>query len=85
MKAKLSLRGRQFVGVVVSTKAQKTVTVEWPRAYYIPKYERYEKRRTKVKAHVPEDLKVTLGNKVKIVETRPISKTKNFVVVEVLK
>lgn len=85
MKTKLSLRGRQFVGNIVSAKAQKTVVVEWTRMCYVTKYERYEKKKTKLKAHVPDEFKVNVGDKVKIVETRPISKTKNFVIVEIMK
>lgn len=84
MKQKLSLRGRQFVGNIVSAKAQKTVVVEWTRLCFVPKYERYEKKKTKLKVHVPDEMKVNLGDKVRIVETRPISKTKNFIVVEIL-
>lgn len=72
-------RGRRFTGTVVSTKMAKTVTVEWERRKYIPKYQRYERRRTKVKAH--DELGVKTGDIVEIAETRPISKTKNFLVV----
>lgn len=80
----LSIRGRKFTGTVVSDKMSKTVTVEWERRKYIPKYERYEKRRTKVKAHNPEEIDAKVGDKVIIAETRPISKTKNFVVIKII-
>jgi ribosomal protein S17 len=43
-----STRGRTFTGIVVGDKMSKTVTVEWTRRSYIPKYERYERRRTRV-------------------------------------
>jgi len=79
------LRGRIFVGKVVKAGMQKTVTVEWPRLFYIPKYERFEKRRTRVKAHNVECIEAKVGDEVRIMETRPISKTKNFVVIEVIK
>jgi len=82
---KLSTRGRKFIGEVVSDKMSKTVTVQWDRRKYIPKYERYEKRRTKVKAHNPETINAEKGDIVRIEETRPISKTKNFVVTEIVK
>jgi len=82
---KLSTRGRKFIGEVVSDKMSKTVTVQWDRRKYIPKYERYEKRRTKVKAHNPETINAEKGDIVRIEETRPISKTKNFVVSEIVK
>ena len=42
MTDKITTRGRTFKGKVVSSKAQKTVTVEWNRKVYVPKYERYK-------------------------------------------
>jgi small subunit ribosomal protein S17 len=79
----LSTRGRTFVGTVISNRMSKTVTVEWERKKYVKKYQRYEKRRTRVKAHDPFGL--AIGDIVEIVETRPISKTKNFLVTRKLK
>ncbi len=60
----------------------KTVTVEWTRRHYIPKYERYEKRRTRVKAHNPDEIDAQVGDIVTIKETRPLSKTKNFIIIK---
>ena len=80
----LSLRGRVFVGTVISSKMQKTVTVEWERKNYMKKYERYEKRRSRVKAHNPDSMNAQEGDIVKIMECRPLSKTKNFVVIQIL-
>lgn len=79
----ISTRGRTFTGTVVSNKMTKTVTVEWTRKHYIPKYERYETRRTRVKAH--DETEAEIGDTVIIKETRPLSKTKNFVVIKNLK
>ena len=81
----LALRGRRFVGKVIRAAAQKTVVVEWPRLYYLPKYERYEKRRTRVAVHVPDGVTVTVGDTVSIAECRRISKSKQFVIIEVKK
>jgi small subunit ribosomal protein S17 len=81
----VKLRGRVFTGLVVSAKMQKTVTVEWPRRRFNKKYERFEVRRTRVKAHNPESIDAKEGDTVKIGETRPLSKTKNFVVIEIVK
>jgi len=80
----IGTRGRTFIGIVVSAKMQKTVTVEWDRRRYVPKYERYLKARTRVKAHNPDDIDAKEGDVVRITECRPISKTKNFVIVEKL-
>jgi len=81
----VKVRGRVFTGLVTSAKMQKTVTVEWPRKRFNKKYERFEMRRTKVKAHNPESVDAKEGDTVRIAETRPLSKTKNFVVIEVVK
>lgn len=83
-KKPISTRGRKFTGKVISDKMSKTVTVQWERRKYIPKYERYEKRRTKVKAHNPEEINAKKGDFVIIMETRPLSKTKNFIVTQII-
>ena len=80
----LSVHGRMFIGKVISDKMSKSVTVSWDRTIFVPKYERYEKQRSKVKAHNPECISVKAGDIVKIMNCRPISKTKHFVVVEKL-
>ncbi len=76
------LRGRTFIGTVVSTKMHKTATVQWTERKYIPKYERYEKRKTKIHAHVPECLDIKDNDLVMLCETRPLSKTKHFIIVK---
>lgn len=78
----LRAHGRQFTGTVIESKAQKTATIEWQRRYYLPKYERYERRRTRVKAHNPECVDAQKGDIVTIKECRPLSKTKHFVITE---
>ncbi len=84
MHGKLSVRGRQFTGTVISTKMRKTAVIEFERLQFLKKYERYEKRRTKLKVHNPECIDAKDGDVVKIVECRPLSKTKNFVIVQKL-
>ncbi len=79
----LKVRGRIFTGSVIK-KYIKTVTVEWDYQIYIPKYERYMKKRSRIKAHNPTCVESNIGDKVKIMECKPISKTKKFVVVEKL-
>ena len=83
-KTKQSTRGRTFIGLVTSDKMAKTVIVEWGRKVYVSKYERYEKKKSKVNAHNPEEINAKKGDIVKIVETRPLSKTKHFIVVEII-
>src|SRR3989338_2409613 len=81
---RLKTKGATFYGSVISDKMNKTVTVQWPRKIYIPKYERYQIRLSKIKAHNPPCINAKMGDYVKIKETRPLSKTKNFVVEEIL-
>lgn len=80
---KTTVRGNSFTGKVESTKMQKSATVRWEHSQKVPKYERFERRNTKITVHVPECLDVEEGDKVRVVETKPISKTKSAVVVEV--
>jgi len=80
----INIRGRIFIGNVIKAASQKTVTIEFPRKIFLKKYERYEKRRTRIKAHNPLCINAKLGDKVKIAECRPISKTKNFSIIEKL-
>ena len=82
---KLSVRGNVFVGIVKSAKAQKTVTVQRDIVHYVQKYERFKKSRSKIYAHNPDSLNAKEGDTVKVGETRQLSKTKSFVVLEVLK
>ena len=81
----LRLHGRTFVGNVVRIRLQKNALVSFERRVLIPKYERYERRYTRIMCHNPLCLGVKENDKVKIMETRKLSKTKNFVIIEVLR
>ena len=79
----LPVRGQILEGIVTSNKAERTITVERSFYKFIQKYERYEKRKSKIAAHIPDCIQVNIGDSVKIAECRPLSKTKQFVVIEV--
>lgn len=81
----LPVRGQVFRGVVVSDKMDKTVVVQRTFVKKIAKYERYEKRKTKVHAHNPPCISAKQGDNVTIAECRPLSKTKSYVIIEVKK
>ena len=70
-------------GKVISTKMAKTATVLVERRKIHPIYKKGIKATKKY--HVHDEIGVKLGDNVKIVETRPISKTKRWRIVEVLK
>lgn len=78
----LPVRGRAFKGEVISSAMRRSVTVEWPRIEYVRKYERYLKKRSRVKAHNPDCIGAKKGDYVLVAECKPISKTKSFVVVQ---
>jgi len=84
IESEYPVRGGTFVGRVVSNKMDKSATVRWEYAEKVPKFERYERRNTKISVHVPEGVELEEGNRVKVGETRPISKTKSHVVLEVV-
>ena len=79
-----SARGNrvQKVGIVASDKMQKTVIVRVDRQVLHPKYRRYVRRTSKFMAH--DELGATIGDKVRIVETRPLSARKRWRVVEIV-
>ena len=80
----LSVRGQVIDGTVVSDKTARTVVVQREYLKYIPKYERYEKRKSKLHAHNPDCVGAKTGDRVTVAECRPLSKTKSFVVIQVL-
>ena len=81
----LPVRGKVLEGIVVSDRMPKTVIVRRDYLHYIPKYERYERRHSRIAAHNPPCINAKVGDKVRIAECRPLSKTKHFVVIEVMK
>ncbi len=74
---------KRIVGVVCSDKMSKTISVKVEKLVKHPLYGKYIKRVTVYKAH-DEERKAKVGDKVEIMETRPISKTKHWRVVRVL-
>jgi len=80
----LSVRGQTLEGEVASTDMDKTVVVEREYDVRVPKYDRYMKRRSRVPAHHPPCIDTSEGDTVRIAETRPLSKTKSHVVVDVI-
>jgi small subunit ribosomal protein S17 len=81
----LSVRGQVIEGDVVSAEMDKTVVVQREYDVNVPKYDRKMKRRSRIPAHVPGVLDgLSEGDTVKIAETRPLSKTKSHVVVEIV-
>ncbi len=81
-EARDSLR-KTRVGVVTSDKMNKTIVVEVERRVPHPRFKKIVRRTTKFHAH-DEKEEAKIGDKVRIMETRPLSKTKRWRLVEVL-
>lgn len=79
---KLKTHGNVFTIEVTSVKPRDTVVGRREHVVKIPKYERYEKRHSKITAHKPECIDIEEGDSVKVAECRPISRNKHFVVTE---
>jgi small subunit ribosomal protein S17 len=81
IKTKKTKKTKVLKGVVVSDKMDKTITVSVSRFVKHPKYGKFYQIKKKYKVHDPEN-KFKVGDEVEIIETRPISKDKNFKVKE---
>lgn len=75
-------RRAEKVGIVASDKMEKTVVVRVDRLVRHPKYRRYVRRTSKFMAH--DEKGATIGDKVRIIETRPLSARKRWNVVEII-
>jgi len=71
-------------GTIASVGMQKTITLSRANVRYMDKYERFEKRTSSLSAHLPACIgEVNVGDSVKVMECRPLSKSVAFCVVEV--
>lgn len=74
---------RQLIGTVVSDKMDKTAVVQVERLVKHPLYKKYIRRRNKFAAH-DKDNRCSIGDKVLITESRPISKIKRWRVTDII-
>ena len=74
---------KTFVGIVESNLMDKTIVVKIQRLIKHPVYGKYIKQTTKLRAHDPENA-CGIGDKVKVMSTRPLSKTKRWRLIEIL-
>ncbi len=81
-EGKRGRRAENVVGIVASDKMTNTVVVRVDRLIKHPKYRRYVRRTSKFMAH--DEKGATIGDKVRIVETRPLSARKRWRVVEIV-
>jgi small subunit ribosomal protein S17 len=77
------LRRKKLVGIVISDRMDKTALVQVERLAKDPVYEKFLKRRSKYMAHDPQNL-CKVGDKVRIIESKPISRRKRWRVSEII-
>lgn len=77
------VKRRQYFGNVVSNKMQKTVVVVVSRSVVHPIYKKVMRRVTRLKAH-DEQGQCKVGDRVKLIQTRPLSKDKNWRVAQIM-
>ncbi len=80
----LAVKPETMVGTVVKKDTHGSATIEWARSVSVPKYERSEKRTSRMRVHNPNSVNAQIGQKVLVARTRPISKTKHHVILKVL-
>lgn len=84
METKQKRKRKTVVGIVVSDKMDKTVVVAFEKRVKHPRYGKFVKRTTRYKVH-DEENEAKYKDKVEIVETRPLSKTKRWQLVRIIK
>lgn len=77
-------RGRVFEGTVVK-KFPKRVVVVFERTVFVPKYQGFYRKKTKLHARLPDNIEINVGDYIKIRECRPLSKIIHFIVIEKIK
>jgi small subunit ribosomal protein S17 len=78
----LKVRGKILTGRVVSVSDKQTVVLQREFLQRVPKYNRYERRRGKVHAHLPPCIDLKEGDTASVAECRPLAKTISFVVIQ---
>jgi small subunit ribosomal protein S17 len=78
------IRGKITKGVVVSKKSRNTVIIRQDYVQFVRKYQRYERRNSRLACHLPSCLRneINIGDLVRIGESRKISKTKAFILLD---
>lgn len=80
----LAVKKELLKGKIIKKDTNKSATIEWFRPFFVPKYERYEIRRSRLRVHNPPCINAQVGQEVLVARTRPLSKTKNHVIIQVL-
>ena len=80
----INVKRELFKGKIVKKDINRSATIEWEKSHYVPKYERYEVRRSRMRVHNPPCIDANVGDHVLVARTRPLSKDKNHVIIELI-
>lgn len=80
----IGVKDELFKGIVVKKDINRSATISWSRPFYVAKYERYEIRRSRMRVHNPACIGANIGQEVLVARTRPMSKTKNHVIIKIV-
>ena len=80
----LAVKKEFLKGKVIKRDTNKSATIEWYRPYPVPKYERFEIRRSRLRVHNPPIIDAQIGQTVLVAKTRPLSKTKHHVIIKII-
>jgi len=79
----VKVRGEYLIGTVISAKGKNTVIVERSKTQYLSKYRKWARGNSRIAAHNPSCLAAKVGDAVELAETRKLSKTKAWTVVNI--
>ena len=80
----LPVKKEMLKGTIIKKDSSKSATISWQRSIYVPKYERFYLRRSRLRVHNPPCLDAQVGQMVVVARTRPLSKTKNHVIIHIM-
>jgi len=80
----ITVKNETMKGKVVKKDTNHSATIEWTKSRSVPKYERYEVRKYRLRVHNPPSIDAEVGQNVLVARTRPLSKTKNHVIIKIL-
>ncbi|MBR9682967.1 30S ribosomal protein S17 [Candidatus Woesearchaeota archaeon] len=80
----LNVKKELVKGKVIKKDVNHSATIEWDYSIPVPKYERYEIRRSRLRVHNPPCLDAQVGQQVLVAKTRPLSKTKTHVIIQII-
>jgi len=79
----ITVKPELFRGRVIQKDLNHSATIEWSTSFYVAKYERFETRRSRMRVHNPACINADVGQKVLAAKTKPLSKTKHHVVIQI--